>query len=44
MLASITLRPVEHKKHSRVYLASERFFDGCSTHMTGASNGYYIAA
>ncbi len=28
MLASITLRPVEHKKHSRVYLASERFFDG----------------
>ena len=28
MLASITLRPVEHKKHSRVYQASERFFDG----------------
>ena len=28
MLASITLRTAEHKKHSRVYQASERFFDG----------------
>ncbi|MGD0210568.1 MAG: efflux RND transporter permease subunit, partial [Desulfomonilia bacterium] len=28
MLASITLRPIEHKRHSRVYQASERFFDG----------------
>jgi HAE1 family hydrophobic/amphiphilic exporter-1 len=28
MLASITLRPMEHKKHNRVYQASERFFDG----------------
>ncbi len=28
MLASITLRPMEQKKHNRVYQASERFFDG----------------
>ncbi|MGD0822178.1 MAG: efflux RND transporter permease subunit [Desulfomonilia bacterium] len=28
MLASITLRSAEHKRHSRVYQASERFFEG----------------
>ncbi|HVN72382.1 MAG TPA: efflux RND transporter permease subunit [Desulfomonilia bacterium] len=28
MLASITLRPTEQKKHNRIYQASERFFDG----------------